>query len=140
MSLLGRIPQSTTADFCDQPPVGGDSSAVVMVELALWFKGQDRQSLLKALETEEDALTWAKRMIRGGGEILPAHTWREITAEELCQSWRGFDGNVEVVTHEGAMVWRCALRFLCTPSFSATCRTSNTHLIGTHVAPQAGER
>jgi hypothetical protein len=44
---------------------------MMTAELALWFKGQDRQSLLKALETEEDALTWAKRMIRGGGEILP---------------------------------------------------------------------
>ncbi len=44
---------------------------LVQVELAQWFKENDREGLKRALETEEDALTWAKRMMRGGGEILP---------------------------------------------------------------------
>jgi hypothetical protein len=41
------------------------------IALALWFKLNDRETLKRALETEEDAMTWARRMIRGGGEILP---------------------------------------------------------------------
>lgn len=44
---------------------------MIQVELALWFKTHDRQALQRALETEEDAETWARRMIRGGGDILP---------------------------------------------------------------------
>ena len=39
--------------------------------LAAWFRKNDRETLKTALETEESALEWAKRMIRGGGEIIP---------------------------------------------------------------------
>lgn len=41
------------------------------VQLSAWFKENDRQTLRAALETEESAMEWAKRMIRGGGDILP---------------------------------------------------------------------
>jgi hypothetical protein len=44
---------------------------MLLVELAKWFEGQDRQSLFRAIASEEQAITWARRMIRGGGEILP---------------------------------------------------------------------
>ncbi len=39
--------------------------------LAAWFRKNDRETLKTALETEESALEWANRMIRGGGEIIP---------------------------------------------------------------------
>lgn len=43
--------------------------------LARWFKDNDRESLKRALETEESALEWAKRMVREGQrkpeELLP---------------------------------------------------------------------
>jgi hypothetical protein len=48
---------------------------MVLIELALWFKENDREALKRALETEEDAATWAKRMIRGGHDVLPR--WRK---------------------------------------------------------------
>lgn len=43
----------------------------LLVQLALWFEENDRRALRRALETEEDASVWAKRMIRGGHDILP---------------------------------------------------------------------
>jgi hypothetical protein len=42
----------------------------VQIELALWFKENDRETLKRALETEESAAEWANRMIRGGHEIV----------------------------------------------------------------------
>jgi hypothetical protein len=39
--------------------------------LAAWFRKNDREALKNALETAESAMEWAKRMIRGGGEIIP---------------------------------------------------------------------
>jgi hypothetical protein len=46
-----------------------DESAVI--RLVSFFRMNDRETLKRALENEEDALTWARRMIRGGGEIVP---------------------------------------------------------------------
>jgi hypothetical protein len=43
----------------------------LLVQLALWFQQMNRTELKRALETEEDAAAWAKRMIRGGEAILP---------------------------------------------------------------------
>lgn len=39
--------------------------------VAKWFRDADREALKQALETEESAIEWARRMVRGGGEILP---------------------------------------------------------------------
>src|SRR5260370_30970089 len=47
-------------------------------------------------------------------------------------SWRRFNVNVEVVTHERPMVWRA-------PSLSTPYRTACAYLIGRHLATQAGE-
>ncbi len=44
---------------------------LTLAGLASWFRETDRESLKRALETEESALEFAKRMIRGGGEIIP---------------------------------------------------------------------
>lgn len=43
----------------------------LLVQVALWFGENDRHALKRALESEEDAVTWANRMIRGGGNVLP---------------------------------------------------------------------
>ena len=42
---------------------------IVQIELAEWFKENDRETLRRALETEESVEAWARRMIRGGHEI-----------------------------------------------------------------------
>ena len=39
--------------------------------LAMWFGQMDRPTLKSALENEETALEWGRRMIRGGEEIIP---------------------------------------------------------------------
>jgi hypothetical protein len=43
----------------------------LLVQLSFWFEQNDREALKQALETEEGATDWARRMIRGGGDILP---------------------------------------------------------------------
>jgi hypothetical protein len=45
--------------------------ADLLVQLSLWFEHNDREALKRSLETEEGAEEWARRMIRGGGDILP---------------------------------------------------------------------
>ena len=42
----------------------------VQIELATWFKENDREALRQAIETDESAIEWANRMIRGGHEIV----------------------------------------------------------------------
>src|SRR6266404_5097544 len=64
------------------------------------------------------------------GSILPARRKSEVHFMYL--SWRRFNINVEVVTHERPMVWRV-------PSLSTTYRTACAYLIGRHIATQAGE-
>ncbi len=44
---------------------------MTQASLASWFKEMDRPALKRALDTEESALEFAKRMIRGGGDIIP---------------------------------------------------------------------
>jgi hypothetical protein len=44
---------------------------MVQIELALWFKENDREALKGAHEAEESIDAWARRMIRGGHDILP---------------------------------------------------------------------
>ena len=46
-----------------------EESAVI--RLVSFFRVNDRAALKHALETEESPLEWAKRMVRGGGEIIP---------------------------------------------------------------------
>jgi hypothetical protein len=43
----------------------------LLVQLSFWFEQNGREALKQALETEEGATDWARRMIRGGGDILP---------------------------------------------------------------------
>lgn len=40
--------------------------------LAMWFGQMDRAALKSALENEETALEWARRMIRGARRLSPA--------------------------------------------------------------------
>jgi len=44
---------------------------MTQASLASWFKEMDREALKRALDAEESALEFAKRMIRGGGDIIP---------------------------------------------------------------------
>jgi hypothetical protein len=47
MRSLGRLPQSASADFCDQAPVGGDPPAVVMDALIINVFDEIVSALLK---------------------------------------------------------------------------------------------
>jgi RNA polymerase-binding transcription factor DksA len=55
----------------------------LLVQLTLFFEQSDREALKNALENEEDAATWARRMIRGGGDILPR---LKMDPAGLCRS------------------------------------------------------
>jgi hypothetical protein len=40
-------------------------------DLAAWFMENDRQALKHAIEHHESALDWARRMVRGGEDVIP---------------------------------------------------------------------
>ena len=60
------------------------------------------------------------------------------TPRPVLSSWRGFDGNVEFITHKRTPEW-CAPRiFVHVPSRSTTCRYRPCRLVGRRVAMQSG--
>jgi hypothetical protein len=50
----------------------------LLVQLSFWFEQNDREALKQALETEEGATDWARRMIRGGETSSLAYRWTQL--------------------------------------------------------------